>query len=40
MPQSDVIERERRRLEGFLLRRGFSYATVAEVLKNPEGEDI
>ncbi len=36
----DVIERERRRLEGFLLRRGFSYATVAAVLKNPEGEDF
>ncbi len=36
----DVVERERRRLEGFLLRRGFSYATVAEVLKNPDGEDV
>jgi len=35
----DVSEGDRRRLEGFLLRRGFSYATVATVLKNPEGED-
>ncbi len=36
----EVIERERRRLEGFLLRRGFSFGTVAAVLKDPEGEDI
>lgn len=35
----EAVERQRRRLEGFLLRRGFSYATVATVLKNPEGED-
>lgn len=35
----DAVERDRRRLEGFLLRRGFSYATVASVLKSPEGED-
>jgi regulatory protein len=36
---ADVVERDRQRLEGFLLRRGFSYATVARVLKGPNGGD-
>ena len=35
----EVVERDRRRLEAFLLRRGFSFATVAAVLRSPEGED-
>lgn len=36
---TEEIERDRRRLEGFLLRRGFGYATVAAVLKDPDGGD-
>jgi len=35
----ETLERERTRLRGFLLRRGFSHETVTAVLNDPEGED-